>query len=68
MMTVFEKIYFTLLLINTVVLFISACEDGSDLWQIWCWHIALTILYEVVRLILLIWGIKIDLFPSVPII
>lgn len=66
-MTIFEKLYFTLLIVNLVVLFISICVDGSELYKIFVGYIGLTILYEVVRVILLIWGIKIDLFPSVPI-
>lgn len=65
-MTLFEKIYFTVLIINFIVCWVDiVTESIYDLWELFVGQIILTILYEVVRLILFIWGVSVDLFPSV---
>lgn len=70
-MTIFEKIYFTLLIINFILMFVGIILDnegyqiGESLSFLFLEQIGLTIVYEFIRAILLIWGVSIDLFPSV---
>ena len=66
-MTLFEKVYFTCLIINIVLLFVACClesDDGIKVIQPFVIQFILTILYIVVKLILLIWGVEIHWFPS----
>lgn len=70
-MTIFEKIYFTLLIINFILMFVGLILDdvgyeiGECLAFLFLEQIGLTVIYEIVRLILLIWGVSVDLFPSI---
>lgn len=70
-MAIFEKIYITLFVINIVLLFIGFCVDTENKHSVYCipfcLQLFLTLLYEVVRFVLLIWGIHIDIFPNVSI-
>ena len=66
-MTLFEKIYFTCLIINFVLIFFAIFlenEDASKTIVPLAIQVFLTILYIVVKLILLIWGVEIHWFPS----
>lgn len=69
-MTLFEKIYFTLLIINFILMFVGIILDnigyviGEYLSYLLFEQIGLTIVYEFVRLILFMWGVNVDLFPS----
>lgn len=73
-MTLFEKIYFTCLVLNIVFFILRQLEVFEE----WCdvidlewlgyllgFQIELTGVYLVVKLILWIWGVNIDLFPSI---
>ena len=70
-MTIFEKIYFTCLIIS-IVLFCIGCiiavagdeSIGMMLCEPFGIQLILTILYLVVKLILLIWGVEMHWFPS----
>ena len=73
-MTLFEKIYFTCLILNIVFFFLGQFVVFDELFDIidleWLgyllsFQIELTVSYLVVKLILLIWGIHIDLFPCI---
>lgn len=73
-MTVFEKIYFTCLVLNIVFFFLRQLEVFEEWYDIidleWLgyllgFQIELTGVYLVVKLVLWIWGINIDLFPSI---
>lgn len=69
-MTIFEKIYFTLLIINCLLMFVGfILEDryyiGENLENLFIGQIGLTIIYEFVRAILFMWGVSVDLFPSI---
>lgn len=74
-MTVFEKIYFTLLIINFVLLILggmlqisesySVCYIGTFLVYPFTIQFLLTLLYIIVKVILMIWGIELHWFPSV---
>ena len=77
-MTLFEKIYFTCLALNIVLFILDRMEvfewlfdaniiDLECLSYLLGFQIVLTIGYLVVKFILWIWGINIDLFPSVSI-
>lgn len=77
-MTLFEKIYFTCLVLN-IVLFIlgqmgvleELYDYGIDLeWlgYLLAFQVVLTVGYLIVKLILWIWGINIDLFPCISIV
>ena len=69
-MTLFEKIYFTCAVIFIVLFIISLMDEFVDFDVEWlaCFfeiQLELTIGYEIVRLLLYIWGVRIDLFPSI---
>ena len=67
-MTLFEKIYFTCLVVNIVLLLIACCLESGNSVKLgipFTIQFILTILYMVVKLILLIWGVEIHWFPSV---
>lgn len=66
-MTLFEKIYLSLFVLNFVLLFCSLCDeyDEHELWKPFVIQVGLTFLYLFVKLILFIWDVNIDLFPSV---
>jgi len=68
-MTLFEKIYFTCLIINVVLGFIAFVlenpDDSGNLLIPFTIQFSLTFLYLVVKLILLIWGVEIHWFPSI---
>lgn len=70
-MTLFEKIYWTLFVINCVLGLIAMFLAIFD-YDEYCWiaepllfQILLTIGYLILKLILSIWGIHIELFPSI---
>lgn len=72
-MTLFEKIYFTCLILNIVFFILSKMDVFEELFDIidleWLGYLlgiqlGLTVFYLNVKLILWIWGINIDLFPS----
>lgn len=73
-MTLFEKIYWTLLVINIVLAIISLFQ-GIEIVNVeidleWlCGFLGLqitfTVGYLILKLILWIWGIHISLFPSI---
>ena len=76
-MTLFEKIYFTCLILNIIFFILGQCGVFDDLINIidleWLGYllgsqVSLTVGYLIVKLILWIWGINIDLFPCVKII
>ena len=76
-MTLFEKIYFTCLILNIVFFILGQMDVFEWLFDIidleWLgyllgFQIVLTIGYCVVKLILGIWGINIDLFPCIKIV
>lgn len=70
-MTIFEKIYFTLLIINFILVFVGIILDnegygiGESLMYLFMEQLVLTVIYEFIRLILVMWGVSVDLFPSV---
>lgn len=73
-MTLFEKIYFTCLILNIVFFILRQIGVLDELYDIidleWLgylleFQISLTICYLILKFILWIWGINIDLFPSV---
>ena len=74
-MTLFEKIYFTCLILNIVFFFLGQTGAFEELYDYdidleWLgyllgFQIGLTVCYLVVKLILWIWGINIDLFPCI---
>lgn len=70
-MTIFEKIYFTLLIINFILVFVGIILDnegygiGESLMYLFMEQLVLTVVYEFIRLILFMWGVSVDLFPSV---
>lgn len=70
-MTIFEKIYFTLLIINFILMFVGIILDnegydiGEPLVYLFSEQIGVTIIYEFIRLILFVWGVSVDLFPSI---
>lgn len=64
-MTIFEKIYFTLFIINFVLMFVGLAKDNDCLENLFVEQLGLTIVYEFIRLILFIWGVSVDLFPSI---
>ncbi len=73
-MTLFEKIYWTLLVINIVLAIISLFEDieivNVEIDLEWLYgflelQIIFTVGYWILKLILWIWGIHISLFPSI---
>lgn len=71
-MTLFEKIYFTCLVITFIlfcigmVLSIASDEEiGIMLCSPFITQVILTILYLIVKLILHIWGVEIHWFPSI---
>ena len=72
-MTLFEKIYFTCLILNIAFFILSKMDVFEELFDIidleWLGYLlgiqlGLTVFYLNVKLILWIWGINIDLFPS----
>lgn len=78
-MTLFEKIYFTCLVLNIIFLILGLLgvyEEWYDIKNIdleWLgllfgFQMGLTICYLIVKLILWIWGINIDLFPCIKIV
>lgn len=73
-MTLFEKIYWTLLVINCVLAFISMFQEieivNVEIDLEWLrgfleLQIIFTVGYWILKLILCIWGIHISLFPSI---
>lgn len=69
-MTIFEKIYFTLLIINFILMFVGIvledkCYIGEYLEDLFIGQLGLTVIYEFIRLILFMWGVSVDLFPSI---
>ena len=73
-MTLFEKIYWTLLVINVVLAIISLFQvieivnveiDLEWLYGFLLLQIIFTVGYWILKLILWIWGIHISLFPSI---
>lgn len=73
-MTLFEKIYWTLLVINIVLAIISLFQeieivnveiDLEWLYGFLILQIIFTVGYWILKLILWIWGIHISLFPSI---
>ena len=73
-MTLFEKIYWTLLVINIVLAIISLFQeieivnveiDLEWLYGFLVLQIIFTVGYWILKLILWIWGIHISLFPSI---
>lgn len=78
-MTLFEKIYFTCLVLNIVFFILGQIDvfewllDANIIDIEWLSYlvfiqIGVTIGYLVVKLILWIWGINIDLFPCIKIV
>ena len=76
-MTLFEKIYFTCLVLNIVFFILGQMgvfEEWYDIIDIeWLgyllgFQIGLTISYLILKFILWIWGINIDLFPCIKIV
>ena len=76
-MTVFEKIYFTCLVLNIIFFILGQTgffEEWYDIIDLeWLGYLlgtqlSLTVGYLIVKLILWIWGINIDLFPSIAIV
>ena len=73
-MTLFEKIYWTLFVVNSVLALISVLKSMDiidvDIDLEWL-HIFLvlqmifTVGYWILKLILFIWGVHISLFPSI---
>lgn len=71
-MTLFEKIYLTILIINVALCIINGIGSIDGFPTVIDWaeetfglQILLTLAYLVVKLVLWIWGIHIDLFPSI---
>jgi len=75
-MTLFEKIYWTCLVINIVLFSISCLDDEIELFDILEWdadwlkcflvlQCFLTFCYWIVKVICWIWGVHISLFPSI---
>ena len=73
-MTLFEKIYFTCLILNIVFFILRQTDVFEEFYDIidleWLgylleFQVSLTIGYLILKFILWIWGINIDLFPSV---
>lgn len=73
-MTLFEKIYWTLLVINIVLAFISLFQEIEivnveiDLEWLYVFlglQVIFTVGYWILKLILWIWGIHISLFSSI---
>ena len=73
-MTLFEKIYWTLLVINIVLAIISLFQEieivNVEIDLEWLYgflglQIIFTVGYWILKLILWIWGIHISLFPSI---
>ena len=73
-MTLFEKIYWTLLVINIVLAIISLFQEieivNVEIDLEWLYgflelQILFTVGYWILKLILWIWGIHISLFPSI---
>lgn len=75
-MTLFEKIYFTCLILNIVFFILGQMDvfgwllDANIIDIEWLsyllgFQIVLTIGYLVLKFILWIWGINIDLFPCI---
>ena len=74
-MTLFEKIYFTLLIINIVLLILGGilqfsengfvCYIGTILVYPFVSQFLLTLLYLIAKAILMIWGIELSWFPNV---
>lgn len=76
-MTLFEKIYFTCLVLNIIFFILEQMgvfEEWYDIIDLeWLgyllgFQIGLTVGYWIVKLILWIWGINIDLFPCIRIV
>ena len=76
-MTVFEKIYFTCLVLNIVFFILEQMDVFEELYSIidleWLgyllgFQIELTVGYWILKLILWIWGVNIDLFPCIKIV
>lgn len=76
-MTLFEKIYFTCLVLNIVFFILGQMGVFEEWYYIidleWLgyllgFQIGLTIGYLVLKFILFIWGINIDLFPCIKIV
>ena len=72
-MTLFEKIYWTCLIVNIVLFVIGELDDTEclDITVDITWlkdflflQIFLTICYLLIKAILFIWGIHIGLFPT----
>ena len=71
-MTLFEKIYLTILIINIALYIINGIRNINGFPAAIDWaeeafglQICLTLAYLVVKFVLWIWGIHIDLFPSI---
>ena len=70
-MTLFEKIYWTLFVINLVLALIAIICNLSEVGDLdWLcaffeMQIIFTVGYWIIKLILWIWGIHISLFPSI---
>lgn len=76
-MTVFEKIYFTCLILNIIFFILGQMSVFDNLINIidleWLgyllgFQLSLTVGYLIIKLILWIWGINIDLFPCIKIV
>jgi len=68
-MTLFEKIYWTLIVVNVILGVFSCTEDEkvSDRMRIpLAVQLFGTFAYLIVKFLLWIWGVSIDLFPSCP--
>lgn len=67
----FEKIYLTILIIQIVLLFISLFDEKDDSMLVkiveysWCCQFIFIFGYWIAKLIGLIWGFNIDLFPNI---
>lgn len=64
-MTLFEKIYFTCLILNIVFFLLGQATDTEWMCYLIFIQIGLTAIYVAIKLILWIWGINIDLFPCI---
>lgn len=72
-MTLFEKIYWTLLVVTAILGVFSITEDENENEKIpdrmkipLAVQLFVTFVYLIVKFLLWIWGVSIDLFPSCP--